>query len=102
WERGAEDGHHGSDIDDLAATLLLHDGVAGTAREEGAGQVDVDDLAPLGEGEVLDGLADVHASVVDEDVEPAEALDGRLDEGIDKNPIGTIHTDGLALCSSAS
>ena len=43
------------------------------AQEEDAREVRVENLVPLGEGEVRDGLADVDARVVDEDGQLAEA-----------------------------
>src|SRR5262249_6501198 len=52
-EGGAEERHHGADIDDLSATLRLHDRVDGAATQEGAGQVGIEDLAPLAERQVL-------------------------------------------------
>src|SRR5262249_29350188 len=80
-EGGAEDGHHGADVDDLAPALPLHHGMAGTAGQKGAGEVGLEDLVPLLEGEALRRLAYVDARVVNEHVETAEAGQGSLDEG---------------------
>jgi hypothetical protein len=48
-----------------------HLGIGRLRDDEGAGEVGVDDGAPVRERVVLRALADVGAGVVDEDVEPA-------------------------------
>ena len=59
----------------LPPPARLHVRIGRLAAEEGAGEVGVQHLVPFREGVVLRRLADVDAGVVDQDVEPAAALD---------------------------
>ncbi len=70
------------DVDDRAAAGGLHRFDRRLHAEEGAGQVDVDDLLPLRHVERAD-LAERHdAGVVDQNVELAELVDRGRDRGL--------------------
>jgi hypothetical protein len=68
-------------VDDAAAAALDEVREGGVRAVEDAAEVGGDDLLPLLDGHAADGAVAVDAGVVDEDVEPAELLDGRLDQG---------------------
>ena len=74
-----EDGRHGADVDDLTCTGLNHVGVDLSRAQERAGEIDVDDLAPLVSRVVLGSLADADAGVVYEDVDSASVAGGHHD-----------------------
>jgi hypothetical protein len=80
-ERQAEDRCHRADHDDLAAARLAHGGVGRMRADEGAGEVGLEDQPPLVERVGLRRLAHVDPGIVDQDVEPAEALDGTRHQG---------------------
>src|SRR5439155_13840260 len=74
----------GGDVDDLAAFLPLHHRHDRMAEEEGAGEVEVQELLPFLEGELVerrgrarDDRAAAHA--IDEDVDVAVGVDGAPD-----------------------
>ena len=73
-EGRAEDRHHRADIDDLAQAALLHLRIGGVTADEGAGEIAVQHRMPLRDGIELGLLADAHAGIVDQDVEPAIRL----------------------------
>ena len=63
------------DIDDGALALLQESAARhGLGQQEQAGDVQVDDLVPTFQGIVFGGRAPGCAGIVDEDVDPAEAL----------------------------
>ena len=69
------------DVDDRAAVALLpHLRRGGPDAEERAADVDAEDAVELGRRHVLEQEVREHAGVVDEHVEPAEALDGGPDQ----------------------
>src|SRR5439155_268540 len=96
-EAGAEDGHHRTDVDDLAAAARLHRRVGRVRAEVGARQVGVKHLAPLGERHLVRGLPDVGARVVDEDVEPPEGVERRPDHAPDRRLVSDVRCDGARL-----
>src|SRR5579863_9898525 len=64
---------HRTDVDDRSA--LADRATEVFAAQEHTGQIDVDDVLPLGEGGTIDALEDrVHAGVVDQNVDAATAL----------------------------
>lgn len=70
---GAEDGHHGADVDVFSGAFVSHvvEGEGGDVVHRG--EVGVDDVSPVFVGEVLGFVgASVRAGVVDDDVPPAE------------------------------
>src|SRR5262245_45322170 len=76
---------HRRDVDDAAAALALHDRRRGLGAKHRPGEVDVEDLGPFLVGEVVEVLkADrlVVGGIVDQDVEPAEALDHVVDQAL--------------------
>ena len=73
-----------------AALSCLDDGLH---AEERAGEVDVDDLLPLGHVELADLAERDDARVVDERGEPAERLDGDVDGGIPLLGVGDVEVD---------
>ena len=58
-----------ADVDDLAAAARDHPLRRLAADDEGAGEIRVDDLLPLGGGKLDHRLAQLDAGVVDEDVD---------------------------------
>ena len=56
--------------------------VGGLTAEQGAGEVCIEHQVPIFRGEILRLLAHGGAGIVDEDVEMAEAPDGRLHRGV--------------------
>ncbi len=90
----AENRKHRADVDDLAAAALLHHRMGGLRTDESAGQVGVEHRAPFGRRVALRRLADRHSGIVDEDVEPAEALDGLVDRRAARILVGDIERDG--------
>src|SRR4029077_7379944 len=65
------------DVDDLAAAAALHDRMSGLRTQKSAGQVGVEHGMPFGRGIGFGRLADRSPGVVDEYVDPVEAV-GRL------------------------
>ena len=77
-EGNAAEGRSRRDVHDRAGALLAHARDDGLAREEHARDVDVHHLAPLVERDLLERPhreRGVEAGVVDEDVDPAAALE---------------------------
>ena len=77
--RAREVAHDRADRDDLPGAALDHLRRHRARDEERARQVHVEQLAPLGERELLERLAQRHARVRDEHVDPAERGDARRD-----------------------
>ncbi len=78
-----------------AGPLRLHesDGLLGT--QEGAGQIDVDDGLPLVVAQLLHRYGRrPGAGIVEQQIEPAEALFGLCEQGADRRRIGHIGGDG--------
>src|SRR4029434_8326543 len=71
------------DVDDAPVLPLQHLAAGCLRKDERAGQIDVDDLLPLGERHGLRPLAPRYAGVVDKDVDLPEPFDGRIDDGLD-------------------
>src|SRR4029450_2179211 len=85
------------DIDDAAAALSLHHGGNGLGDQHRAGQVDVDDLGPFLVGEVVEILERdrlVVGGIVDQDVEPAEALHHVVDHALHLVALGDVAGEG--------
>src|SRR5439155_7319939 len=85
-----------ADIDDLPAALGFHHRVSGLAEEQQAAEIDGEDRVELLLGYVGEGVADVDAGAVDEDVESAELAAGVVDESLAGGDVGDIglHYDG--------
>ena len=79
----AELGHHGADVDDLAAAHLDHAGNDGLGDDKGSVQVNVDDLTELGSLHLDHGDALDDAGIVDQDVDGADFLGDLGDHGVD-------------------
>src|SRR4029079_16290160 len=80
-------------VDDAAAArvLVLHQAERGARAQEGAGQVDVDDLAPFLDGELVDRYRPrARPRVVEQDVEPAELIVHGGEQGVDRGRIGDV------------
>src|SRR5205814_8393229 len=90
----AEDRHHGADIDHLAIAGRFQRGIGELRAEEGAGEIGVDHLVPFLELELVRRLADAHAGVVDEDVDPAKIPEDTLDHRGDRRLVGDVGDDG--------
>lgn len=69
-------------VDDPAVLLLAEVRPGGTRALVGAGDVHLDDQVPVLVLEVLEGNVAQDAGVVDEDVDAAKGLDGRLDDAL--------------------
>ena len=84
---------HRRDVDDPAAVALGDHLLGGDlGPEEGALEVDLHHLLVLRLGGVEDRRARLDAGVVDHDVEPAEGVDGGLDE-----PFEVLHLADVGL-----
>ena len=88
---------HRRDVDDGAAAAGRAPRSHGAERvldaERGAEQVDLELLAHLGRVEVDDQAGDLDACVVDDDVEPAGALDGGRDGSLPARVVGDVEMD---------
>jgi hypothetical protein len=90
-------GEVASDVDDAAALAEVQDG--GLARQNRGANVDVQEGVDVCERHVLDlGEAD-DPSVVDEDVQAAERLDGLADGRPDRVRVGAVGLDGDAAAA---
>ncbi len=78
-------------LTDQPRFLLEHLRRDGLAHQEGAGQVDVQRGLPGVAGDIEEGRAQPNRSVVDEDVEPAEAGDHLLDHLLRRTGLSDIH-----------
>lgn len=81
-------------LDHLATKALRGDEVAG--------EVDVDDLVPVGERQVLHGGEAQDTGGVDEDVDTAEAGDGGIDGGLNLGLVGGVHLVALGVDAKLS
>jgi len=85
------------DVDDSAPPGLLHVRECGFGEVESRGEVESDDLFPLGVGEV-DALVDVlHACVVDQHVHPSEIFHCVFHELLAVGGLGEVCEDELGL-----
>ena len=76
-------------LDHLATKALRGDEVAG--------EVDVDDLVPVTQRQVLHSCEAQDASGVDEDVDAAEVGDGGVDGGLNLGLVGGVHLVALGV-----
>ena len=74
-KRGAENRHHRADIDDLAAATALEGRIGGFGAHKRAGKIGIDHRVPLCEAELMRGVADVGAGVIDKNVDPAATFE---------------------------
>src|SRR5262249_46824070 len=79
--------------DRAAALLPDHVPHARARREEAAVEVDGDDLAPVGEGEINDVVDVLYAGVADEDIDAAEQQRCSFSAAIDLSLAGDVHSD---------
>ena len=85
----------GDDVDDLAAAVGAQMGEDFADDVVGAVQVDIDDLPPGFEGDVVEiAKGGVDAGVVDDEVDGAELGDGAGDELLDVRVVGDIAGTG--------
>ena len=68
-------------------------------QSHGAGEIDVDDLAPRLEWHLQKGVRLFDAGIVYQDVKLPEVFDGRGDEPVDVLRLGNIAIDGI--CATA-
>src|SRR5260370_28478252 len=66
----------GRNIDDLAAFLRNQDLAHGLREQKRSGQIGFDDFVPMLEAHLFDRRAPGSASIVDQDIDPAEFGDG--------------------------
>ena len=93
----AEDREHRTDVDDLAATGALQMRIRRATAEECAVEIGGDHLLPFVEFQRLNGLADVDAGVVDEDVDVAATGLRLLEEARHGVFVGHVGFDGQRL-----
>jgi hypothetical protein len=84
-----------TDIDDRAAAGLQHRRQHRLEHDEGAGQVDVDLVAPVGEAGLAQGLDHGVAGIVDEDRRQPGFGDGALEACLHRGLIGGVGDDGM-------
>ena len=72
----------GSGVDKAPPSAFLHAWKSGANGVEGGGQIDGDDLIPLLNGEFINGSDELHARVVDENVDGAEPLFSVLNKSL--------------------
>lgn len=96
-QRHAEDREHGAVVDDAADAARLHVGEGGLARDHGRSQVGGQHGVPVLHPVFLGPAADVGARVVDQDVQPAEALRRGLHHVADGLLVGDVHLDRIGL-----
>ena len=85
---------HRAHVDERARALLVHMLDAGLGGQEGAVDMDGQDLLPVGKGKVLDRMHDLDAGIGDENVDRAEGLTALLDAGVHLLFVGDVHGDG--------
>jgi hypothetical protein len=86
-------GGDGAIVDDPSAArfLRLHDAEGRLEAEEGAGQVDVDDLPESIERHVLDAEASaIDAGIVEEKIDSAEMRDRLCEQSLDGSFVGDV------------
>ena len=86
----------GGDVDHAPARAFQHRPDRGTAHQIEPVQIDGDDAVPFRAGEPVDGDAmvlRVHAGIVDENVEPAVAIERGRDGRFDRLLVAHIHRE---------
>ena len=79
-ERGGDEAVRGGNIDDAAPLARAHAGQRGLGGVEGSGQVQRDNLIPFFGGKRFQRRDELHAGVVDEDVDGPELFRGAREE----------------------
>ena len=87
----------GGDVNQAALAGLDHLATKALRGDEVAGEVDVDDLVPVGERQVLHGCEAQDAGGVDENVDAAEVGDGGIDGGLNLGLVGGVHLVALGV-----
>ena len=91
FKRIADDTGHGTEVQDRAVLLRLHDGQNGMHHQEGTEQIDAEHLLCIGEGVILHaGARAGDPGGIDQNVDPAEVLYDRVDRRLDGFFIGNI------------
>ena len=72
----AAHGRHRCDVDDAAKTLLSHSRDSGFHAMDDAGQIDLRDPLPFGDGQISDEAGREHAGGIDENVDTAKIGNG--------------------------
>ncbi len=98
-ELGSFLGVHRAHVDDAAVLGGVHVLQAGLGGEEGAVEMDRQQLLPVGEREVDDRLDDLDAGVADQDVDLAVLGHGVGDALLDLGLVGHVHGDGEGIAS---
>src|SRR4051812_25835226 len=92
----------GRDVDDAAVLLLAHRGQHRAHAIEHAIEIDIDDLVPAVEVEILPAtLRDIDAGAVDEEVDAAVFGDDGVGRLVDVRLAGDIEHDRLGLAALA-
>lgn len=61
-----------------------------TAEREGGGKVDLEDIVPVGVGELVRGMAALYTAAVEEDVDGMAVCEDGGDEGGDRGLVGEV------------
>ena len=98
-EVGMEEGPRGApaqvgDVDDAAAANLAHFGDGATDQPDGAPYLQVEVVLPFVVGDILEGLGQGDAGVVDQDVHPAVGVQGSLHHLVGRIGVGNVGGDG--------
>ena len=88
---------NGRDVHQATLASLDHFATKALRGDEVAGEVDVDDLVPVGERQVFHGCEAQDTSGVDEDVDAAELGDRGVDGGLDLVLVGGVHLVALGV-----
>ena len=98
--RRSDEAVRGGDVDDPSPALLFHLRHRGGDAVERGRQIDRQDCVPLGGREFLHRRGELDAGIVDEDVEPSELFDRRLDQsahGVALRHVGAVIDDAHAV-----
>lgn len=87
----------GGDVDDASLPLLEHEGAEAAREEEGCDEVDFEDAAEVGGGDLLGGGDEADACVVDEDVGAAPAFTDGFDAVGDEGFVGDVAEELFAV-----
>lgn len=90
-----------ADVDNAADTLRLHDSQRGAGAQEGASQVDRHHLFPRGQRQFVERPAIEGSGVIDQHVEPAEPLQDRAEQRLDRGLVGHIGGPGQYVGAKA-
>ena len=71
---GPPESHHGRDVDDVAAALLLHDAGDFLGEYPDASDIDIEKLVPFIQRKIQGRRAPGGAGIIDQNIDPPEFL----------------------------